>query len=416
MAFPRYEPAIWRRPFLPGITAAVMNRDGLKATFYPKSPLGFAIALSLPLFLAQRIRGEDHLDYRFHLYQEEADRMRVQTHSGFFEFAPHHAVTLSGEVIYDAISGASPTGAPPTGGSSQVPLAHLEDVRKAGNLSAAIHWGGNQTTTPQLAYSLENDYESFGISLNHAIELNQKNTTLSLGLAHAYDEIFPKFWNGDQEFKNSTDFLVGLSQLLGPKTILAANFTYGTSHGYLSDPYKRFRFSGYPLESVTFAEKRPSYRDKQIGFLSLTHFFTPLNGSAEVTYRLYHDSYGILSHTAGMTWFQKIGSHIILSPMFRFADQSAADFYSVQLPGDPTVSPDDPFSPHIPIPSAYSADYRLSSLQTFTYGVNLSFMMKDHLTFDLGYKRYEMYGKDGHTSASAYPKANIFSAGFRLRF
>ncbi len=97
-------------------------------------------------------------------------------------------------------------------------------------------------------------------------------------------------------------------------------------------------------------------------------------------------------------------------------DQTAADFYAVQLPGDPTVSPDDPFSPHIPIPKYYSADYRLSALQTFTYGINLSVTLKEHLTFDLGYKRYEMYGKDEQTSPSAYPRANILSAGLRWWF
>jgi hypothetical protein len=170
------------------------------------------------------------------------------------------------------------------------------------------------------------------------------------------------------------------------------------------------------LESVTFPEQRPDFREKQVGFFSLTHFVTPLNGSAELSYRLYHDSYGIVSHTVGLSWFQKVGRHVLVSPMFRFMDQSAADFYAPQLPGDPTASPDDPFIPYVPIPDHYSADYRLSALQTFTYGVNVSVTIKDHLMLDLGYKRYEMYGKDNQTSASAYPKANILSAGFRLLF
>ena len=384
--------------------------------FTPRRSLACALAITLPVLLGQRLRAEDHVDYRFHNYQEEADRIRVRTHSAFFELGPRGAVTLSGEVVYDAISGATPTGAPPPAGSRQVPVAYLEDVRAAGSLSAGIRWLGNHTTTPQVAYSVERDYESVGVSLTHAIDFNQKNTTVSFAAAYTYDEISPESWNGDKQFKNSADFLVGLSQLLGPKTILTANFTYGTSHGYLSDPYKRFRFSDYPLESVTFAEQRPGYRDKQIGFLSLTHFFTPLDASAELTCRIYHDSYGILSHTAGASWFQKLGKHLLVSPLFRFTDQRAADFYAVQLRGDPTVSPDDPFSPHIPIPDTYSADYRLSALQTFAYGINVSLTIKDHLTLDLGYKRFEMYGTDHQTSPSAYPKANTFSAGFRLVF
>jgi hypothetical protein len=379
-------------------------------------PFACALAIVLPALLAQRLRGEDHVDYRFHDYREEADRIHVQTHSAFFELAVNPLLTLSGEFVYDAISGASPTGAPPPAGSDQVPLAHLSDERWAGNFATAVHWGGNQTTTPQFAYSLESDYESVGLSLNHSIELNQKNTTLLFGLAYTYDEIFPKFWNGDKEYKNSGDALIGISQLLGPKTIFSANITLGTSKGYLADPYKRFRFSDYPLPDVTFPEKRPDHREKQVGYFSLTHFVTPLNGSAELAYRIYHDSYEILSHTVSVSWFQKIGEHILISPMFRFVDQSAAYFYAVQLPGDPTVPPDDPFGPGVAIPAVYSADYRLSDLQTFTYGLSANVKIKDRLTLDLGYRRYEMVGQDHQTSKSAYPKANILTAGFRVWF
>jgi hypothetical protein len=88
----------------------------------------------------------------------------------------------------------------------------------------------------------------------------------------------------------------------------------------------------------------------------------------------------------------------------------------VQLRGDPTVPPDDPFGPGVAIPPAYSADYRLSSLQTFTYGLSAAVKIKDRLTLDLGYRRYEMVGQDHQTSKSAYPRANILTAGFRWWF
>ena len=95
----------------------------------PRRPLACALAIALPALLAQRLRGEDHADYRFNDYSEEGHRIRVQTHSAFCEWAASSSVTLAGEFVYDAISGASPTGAPPPAGSQQVPLAPLEDVR-----------------------------------------------------------------------------------------------------------------------------------------------------------------------------------------------------------------------------------------------------------------------------------------------
>lgn len=381
-----------------------------------KRSLVLSIAVGLQALLVQRARGENHFDYRFDDYAEDGHRVHVQTHSALLELLVHPSTTLQGEFVYDTISGASPTGGPPPKGSNRVPLSHpdIEDARTAGNLQAAIRWGGRQTTTPQISYSVEEDYESVGLSLNHTIDFNDKNTTLALGFAYTYDTIMPEFWGGDKDYKNSGDLLVGLTQLLGPKTIFTANFTAGHSRGYLADPYKGFRFTGYPSAGSLFAEVRPDERTKEIGFLSLTHFVTPLKGSVELSYRLYHDSYDILSHTVSLSWFQKIGKHVVLSPMFRFMDQSAADFYAVQLPGDPLLPSNDPF--YVPTPKVFSADYRLSALQTFTFGLSAMVKFTDKIALDLAYQRYRMVGTDGVTASSAYPSANTFSAGFRVSF
>ena len=53
---------------------------------------------------------------------------------------------------------------------------------------------------------------------------------------------------------------------------------------------------------------------------------------------------------------------------------------------------------------------------TLTYGVQASVIIKRWLQFDVGYHRYEMYGRDHVTSASAYPKANVVTAGLRVWF
>ena len=373
--------------------------------------LGFVVGLQA--LLVQRLRGENHFDYRYDNYQENDDRIAVRTHSAFLELLVSPSITLDAQFVYDGISGATPTGAPPPAGSNKVPLAKMEDVRTAGDLKSSFRWGRN-TTTPEFSYSLEGDYESVGTSLNHIIDFNEKNTTLAFGLAYTYDTIMPDFWDGDKEYKNSGDALVGLTQLLGPKTILTGNFTVGIARGYLSDPYKGFRFTDYPDPDAIFPENRPDERTKTIGYFSLTHFVTPLKGSAELSYRLYHDSYGILSHTATLSWFQKIGKHVVISPMFRFMDQREADFYAVQLPGDPLLAPGDPA--FVPIPKHYSADYRLSALQTLTLGLSGTVKIKDRVSLDLSYQHYAMLGKDSVTSSSAYPTANIVSAGFRIWF
>jgi hypothetical protein len=90
--------------------------------------------------------------------------------------------------------------------------------------------------------------------------------------------------------------------------------------------------------------------------------------------------------------------------MFRYYRQNAASFYAPLFPDYDTR------------PSYYSADYRLSQMETFTYGVSINVKPGDWLTLDASYKRYEMIGLDNVTSASAYPTANIFTLGARIWF
>jgi hypothetical protein len=168
---------------------------------------------------------------------------------------------------------------------------------------------------------------------------------------------------------------------------------------------------GNPNHPNLFAEQRPDHRESYIPYASVLQYVKPLHGSLEASYRFYADSYGIFAHTLGLTWHQKIGSRLIVSPLFRYYEQSAADFYGTQFPGDPS----NPYST-VKIPTYYSADYRLSHMETFTYGAEVSARVLSWLTLDVGFKRYEMAGLDGVTSPSAYARASIVTVGTRVWF
>ena len=393
-----------------------------------RGTLRFRPAHRLQLFVAAAVQwigtgsghAEDHVDYRYEFYGEEHGRIEVNTHSVYFEKKITDSIAAKGQFTYDGISGATPNGSPPQGTSTQVPLTRMQDTRLAGDLETDLRWG-RQLLSPRLAYSTESDYESFGVSLSDAIDFNEKNTTLRLGVSHNFDSVLdlpedtrtPRTWHD----KDNTEGLIGVSQLLDPKTVFTADFTYGYETGFLNDPYRRVLFQGWltvipgqPLY-ITHSEVRPGERTKQVFQTTLTHFFDRVNGSAEVSYRFHHDSFDIFSHTAALTWHQKLGAHLILEPTFRFYEQSAAYFYFPQ--GVPGLSAIDGNTERTEF---YSADYRLSHMFTLTYGIKVSVIIKDWLQLDAGYHRYEMYGRDNATSASAYPMANIVTAGFRLWF
>ena len=351
------------------------------------------------------LRGENQVDYRYEYYQEDDHRMKIETHSVYFEQKLLDSLVAKGELVYDSISGATPTGTYRfSPGSGVIRTTEVQDIRRAGNL--ALDWRqGRNTLTPGFAYSKESDYESYGLSLNDAFEFNEKNTILQLGAAHNFDSVLdspiggaPRTWRD----KDSTDVMVGVSQLLTPKTILAANFTFGYESGFLSDPYRAAEFV-YPLRlaGVIRNENRPGQRTKEIFLTSLTHYFDPLDASIEGSYRFYYDSYGICAQTLGLTWHQWLGKHVILEPAFRFYEQSAASFYSPLFHEDPANL------------KFYSADYRLSNFYSLDYGLSATFILCDHARFTLGYHRYEMAGLDNTVSAM-YPKANIVTIGLSI--
>ena len=357
----------------------------------------------VPCLPSGRAQAENQLGYRYEYYTEEDDRMTVETHSAYFEQQLSRSTTAKVGLVYDGISGATPTGTyriSPTSGL--IRTVELEDIREAVNAELDQRLA-NHTITPGFAYSTESDYTSYGISLSDAIDFNQKNTTLQLGLAHNFDSVqrngnpFPQ-----AQDKDATGVILGLSQLLTPRTILSANFTYGYDSGYLNDPYRQaeFVYPGHPLGVVRY-ENRPGYRSKEVLLTSLTQFIEPLNGSIEVAYRFYHDSFDVYAHTASLTWHQWLGKHLMVEPAFRSYQQSSAYFYSPLFYDNPANV------------TYYSADYRLSHFYSLDYGVQATIVLQDHLRVIAGYHRYQMTGLDD-TVAAMYPQANIYTVGVSI--
>ena len=84
--------------------------------------------------------------------------------------------------------------------------------------------------------------------------------------------------------------------------------------------------------------------------VATTHHTTPSNSSEQ----LRRSGSGLCDVTTV--------NGMVVSPSARYYYQTAADFYAIQFPGDPINNPDR-------VPHFYSADYRLSEMETFTLGL-----------------------------------------------
>jgi hypothetical protein len=375
-------------------------------------PVARALALStlLTLLAPRMARGEDAVRYKFQDYQESGGRISVEVHGAGIEKDLGTSTHIRIDGVIDAIAGATPNGQPAPAGSDQVPLSKLTERRKAWN-GVVSHQFERINLALGVANSRESDYVSTGWSVNTLTDFNQKNTTLLAGVAGTDDDI-RVFYQTARASKRTNDVIIGLTQLIDPRTSVSLNFTWGRQRGYLSDPYKLVQKNTEIIPGVslplTFAENRPAERDKWIALATLNRAYPELRGAIDFSYRFYHDTYETDSHTIDVGWFQNIGERVVVRPGIRFYDQSAAEFYYYKLDGTSVVPTAGPPRPNGPF---YSSDYRLSAMRTLTYGVKVVWNATEALQFDVAYERYDMRGKDGVTPQSAYCRADIFTVG-----
>jgi hypothetical protein len=375
----------------------------------------FKLALVVASFLLLQLRSsraENSVSYKYADYRESGDRMTVKSHYGLIEqdFGANLHVKVFG--VLDSIAGATPTGQPPETPGGPVPLSQVNDRRKAWSADFSSRFSSVNASIG-FANSRENDYVSDGWSLNTVTDLNEKNTTLLLGVAGTTDDI-RVFFQRDWVKKRTNDFVVGVTQLLNPLTSVTLNVTHGRSTGFHADPYRvilqRVEVSPGVFLPLTFGENRPTERQKWTGFLSINRAIPTLNGAAEASYRYFDDNFGTTAHTLEIAWFQRIGEHLTLRPAFRFYDQSAADFYRIDLT-DTSITPPDRPDPNGPF---YSADYRVSAFRSYTYGVKAVWTINANWQLDAAIERYEMDGQDAITSPAVYPRAAIVNLGLRF--
>jgi hypothetical protein len=214
--------------------------------------------------------------------------------------------------------------------------------------------------------------------------------------------------------KQAFSAIIGVHQLLDPLTTVTVNVTWSRETGFLDDQYKLVEKTVELVPGsffdLVYAENRPDMRDSGVAYASVNRAFPSTDGALEASYRFYADTYGIDSSTGELRWIQKWGAHVTLAPELRASAQGAAHFYAYDLDETdimPTVVPH-PSGPN------YSSDYRLSALDTVSAGLRATWKAADHVQLEAGYVRYAMHGRDGVTPQSAYPVANILSAGARF--
>ena len=335
---------------------------------------------------------------------------------------------LSLRLVVDSLTGATPNGAhassvaqtftTPSGQSSyttaagEMPLdSTFLDTRVAFGADweigidrvSRITWGGN--------LSKEFDYTSLGLSATYARDYNNRNTTLTTGLAFNNDTIDPVGGipsllqpmveqgfalnrEGSDDNKTITDFLVGITQVISRQTIIQFNYSFGQTDGYQNDPYKIVSVidpaTGLPATgsgSTIFDtavtgnlpyvyESRPRTRDRNILFFKAAHHFD--EDVINFSYRYYEDDWDVTSHTFDLRYRYEMDNSY-LQPHFRYYQQDAAEFYTHNLELGTDV---DPTSGAVNTGFS-SSDYRLAESETVTLGIKYGLPLGDNSEFSI---------------------------------
>lgn len=381
------------------------------------------LALAPLLLPSLALEAAEHLkfDTSYQIYDESNGRINVESWYFRGEMYLTEQTIFRYQFLSDAISGASPTGALP--GGVQPFLADLEDVRN-GILGALSEQIGDHRVELEFSRSKESDYLSYGLSLSDRWELNQKNTTLAFGFNYLDDSV--KVFGLEDQTKRSYDLFMGITQLLDKNTILAANLTVGYSEGYLNDPYKAIQRTdivslpdgaGGTIDIPTvnlYRENRPDSRLRGVLQMQGTHYFDKVQAALDATLRLSQDDYGVFSQSLQVEWRQGLWDRLEVTPFCRYYRQNAADFFQNTLDEVPNAAPEEypaGKGPH------YSADYRLSSMNTLSLGIKTRYRLTENIALSAAYEHYDMSGWGANQApAAAYPTANIWTFGVSIQF
>jgi hypothetical protein len=339
-------------------------------------------------------------------YQPSKDRMTVNSPALYLLTPISDSWVFEIGAVVDDISGASPYYHTVISGASG---QGVEDKRTAGDFTVTKVFGGRTAVSARFAFSTEDDYESkaFGVTVRHASQ--DQNTTLTVGVGRSNDEVFPADGPQFTEDKETTDFVVGLTQVMTPNDLGQVNLYYAQQRGYLTDPYKAF----------WGIDQRPRSRDQWAALFRWNHFFEGLDATLRSSYRYYGDDWKVHAHTVQFEWAQSLPQGWTVIPSVRYTTQSAAEFYYDPI-YDPILGP--PFPPgYLNNPTAfYTSDQRLSAFGGITPGIKVSKAFTGGWLIDAKAEYYEQradwrIGGEGSPGLEKF-QAQIYQLGVTRKF
>lgn len=185
--------------------------------------------------------------------------------------------------------------------------------------------GENTRVNANYYFSQEPDYRSQAVIAGLSQDFSQKNFTIILRGQYTLDSVGEILADGSvfNRMKETHQASLIATQLLSPTSILRAGADAQRRHGFLSDPYRTLTLPG---TNDTVIERHPSLHFRYAAWGEFTQYLRPIDGAFIVNYRYYWDDWGMTSNTADFQFNKYLTKNWILTPEYRYYDESRANF------------------------------------------------------------------------------------------
>ena len=331
---------------------------------------------------------------------------------------------LGFKFVFDSLTGASANGAAnadsvqaftrPSGSGSYTTDqgdTPLDDTFRDTRISLTANYETPIGRLNKMAYganfSKEYDFLSLGGSATYLQDINQRNTTLSAGVALEYDIISPVGGkpvplsemqaNTQTQVRAEADdtrvmaeLLFGVTQIIDRKTLVQFNYGFAISDGYHNDAYKITSvltasgdlIAANGLNGTYLYESRPDSRAKHSLYAKAKRY---LSGDVvDISYRYMWDDWEVASSTVDFHYRKNFNKGWYLEPHFRYYSQEAAEFYRYSLTDTEAVALQ-------ASGGNLTSDYRLGDMTATTLGLKFGFLTPDGNKNSV---RLEMYSQE----------------------
>lgn len=314
---------------------------------------------------------------------------------------------LGFKFVFDALTGASASGAAPadsvqtftrpSGSGSYETVANetpLDDTFRDTRVNFSASYEAPIERLNKMLYgasfSKEYDFLSLSGSATYFQDLNQRNTTLSAGVALEYNVITPVGGKpiALSEMQASTEaqlrgeandtrimgeLLLGVTQIIDRNTLMQFNYGFALSDGYHNDAYKITSvltsagdlIPANGLNGTYVYESRPETRTKHSLYGKVKRY---LSGDvADISYRYMWDDWEVKSSTVDVHYRKNLSKGWYLEPHIRYYTQEAAEFYRDSITDTQAAA----FQAS---KGNLTSDYRLGDMIATTLGVKLGFL------------------------------------------